>query len=93
MPMGEVLVYEDRLEELLETERAYNALLEIPEKWIKMANLPVEHSRWYSSSGEEYYSTSDAEYVVLNTKLGNSRMRQVCKILSTVVINPEEEKV
>lgn len=63
----------------------------IPERWVKIANLPVKHLHWYSSSGEEYQWTGDAEYVVLNTKLGNSRMRQICKILTTVVINPEGE--
>lgn len=61
----------------------------IPDKWIKLAQAPVNDKRWFSSEGEEYWHTEDAEFIVVNCKLGDARMRLTCKILRHDIVLPD----
>lgn len=60
----------------------------IPANWLKWASLPIDSPLWHDSEGEEYLDMSDYNWMVLNRKIGNSRLRFICRVKKIVRIGP-----
>ncbi len=60
----------------------------IPEKWIKLAQAPVDSPAWLSSNGEEYAYRADQDWVVVNEKWGSRHIRLICRVEQTIEVKP-----
>lgn len=66
--------------------------MDIPDKWVKLAEEPADSPFWRSRDGEEYTYTCDAQWLVTNERVGTKRMRNICRIVREVVVYPQLEE-